>query len=274
MRAGATFKSRPHLHKLLDWMMEWDGSSSSSSTVTTQTATKDMAVASLIEKYSAQNAIIQSLALIGPKLVDIFFGRADALEMLLHDNLLERIYADNLATAPCAQMAAYLQLLAHKYPEMKVLEVGAGTGGATLPLLESLDQGDGRLLLESYTFTDISSGFFERARQKFSRWRRQMAFATLDVGRDAADQGFVTGSYDLVVASNVLHATPSIDVTLANMRRLLKPGGRLVIIEVTRLTASINVVFGNLEGWWMSKDTRSSAHSPLLSVSQVGFSSF
>lgn len=74
-----------------------------------------------------------------------------------------------------------------------------------MPLLERIDRG-GRLPLGAYTYTDISSGFFERARDKFGRWAGQMDFKTLDISRDPAEQGFAAGEYDLILASIVLHA--------------------------------------------------------------------
>lgn len=281
---SAALLLRPHLHKLLDWMVVVEKSQTVSG-AQSQCGSEEEEQG-YIQKAAADNAIGQALALIGPRLANILTDPAqDALKMLLTDGLLERIYADHMSASPYAQAAAYLALLAHKRPNMRVLEIGAGTGGATMPLMECLDMNtrpgseSGRLLLESYTFTDISAGFFERAREKLSRWmdHDQIIFKTLDVGHDPAKQGFELGNYDLIIASNVLHATPSIDATLANVRRLLKPGtGRLLTIEATRLTAAINVIFGNLEGWWMYTgvagdkvdEERKDAHSPLLSVSQ------
>lgn len=281
---SAALLLRSHLHKLLDWMVAVEECQTVSDGQLQCGSEEEEQ--GYIQKAAADNAIGQALALIGPRLANILTDPAeDALKMLLEDGLLERIYADHMSASPYAQAAAYLALLAHKRPNMRVLEIGAGTGGATMPLMECLDMNarsrseSGRLLLESYTFTDISAGFFERAREKLSRWtdHEQVVFKTLDVGHDPAKQGFELGSYDLIIASNVLHATPSIDTTLANVRRLLKPGtGRLLTIEATRLTAAINIIFGNLEGWWMYTgvggdkvdEERKGAHSPLLSVSQ------
>lgn len=283
---SAALLQRPHLHKLLDWMVALEESQDVGDALGSEEEEQGY-----IQKAAADNAIGQALALIGPRLANILTDPAeDALKMLVADGLLERIYADHMSASPYAQTAAYLALLAHKRPNMRILEIGAGTGGATVPVMECLDMSaksgsgsavgeTGRLLLESYTFTDISAGFFERAREKLSRWtdHDQVIFKTLDVSHSPTMQGFELGTYDLIIASNVLHATPSIDATLANVRSLLKPGtGRLLTIEATRLTAAINVIFGNFEGWWMYTgvsgdkvdDERKGAHSPLLSVSQ------
>jgi ubiquinone/menaquinone biosynthesis C-methylase UbiE len=66
------------------------------------------------------------------------------------------------------------------------------------------------------------------------------------------DQGYEANAYDLVVASNVFHATKSIRETLTNARKPLKPGGRLLFVEINNSTAgasrSLGAIFGTLPG--------------------------
>lgn len=61
-------------------------------------------------------------------------------------------------------MAFYVGQLAYKNPNMKILEIGGGTGGVSLPVLEALGGNHGTApRFESYTFTDIRVGYFEKA---------------------------------------------------------------------------------------------------------------
>jgi len=250
----------PHLSKLLSWMVEWNQSEAEQflAGVTPEDE------AQLIEQASNDNIVGFTLGRFGPWLFDLFTGKADSLELLIQDNLLGRLYSKStLFNCHYAQGAEYMQTLVHKNPKMKILEIGAGTGSATMPLMESIER-NGRLLLDEYTYTDISSGFFVRARNTFSKWTGQIDFKTLDISRDPLAQGYTAHTFDLIVASIVLHATPLMDVTMTNVRKLLKPGGRLILIELTQLAAAQNVIFGTLEGWWMSEDGRKDG--PLLSV--------
>ena len=64
-------------------------------------------------------------------------------------------------------------------------------------------------------------------------------------------QGFEGNSYDLVVACNVLHATPSLQETLTNVRNLMRPEGRLLLQEIYPTTKWINFVMGVIPGWWL-----------------------
>jgi len=250
----------PHLSKLLKWMLEWNKTEGDQ--ILARTTLEEEA--QLIEQASNDNIVGFTLARFGPRLLDIFTGKTQSLELLIQDNLLGRLYSEyTIFSTLYAQIAEYMQALVHKNPKMKVLEIGAGTGSATMPLMKSIER-NGRLLLDEYTYTDISSGFFERARDTFNQWSGQVNFKTLDISRDPLTQGYTPYTYDLIVASIVLHATPMMDVTMANVRKLLKPGGRLVLVELTDLAAAQNVIFGTLEGWWMSEDGRKDG--PLLSV--------
>ncbi|KAK3680487.1 hypothetical protein B0T22DRAFT_435273, partial [Podospora appendiculata] len=213
---GITSALNPHLTKLLNWMIKWD-ESDGARFLEGLTAEDE---ANIIEQASASNIVGLTLTRLGPQYIDLFTGKADALELLVQDDLLGRLYSEyTLFNCHYAQMGEYMQTLVHKNPFMKILEIGAGTGGATMPLMSKIER-DGRLLLDQYTYTDISSGFFERARSKFGRWANQIEFKTLDVSRDPLTQGYTAGTYDLIVASIVLHATPLMDVTVANARKL------------------------------------------------------
>ena len=137
----------------------------------------------------------------------------------------------------------------HKEPYAEIRCSGAGTGGATKNILPAIGHG-----LDQYTFTDISSSFFENAAETFSPWRDRMVFKVCDAEKDPLSQGFVEGSYDVIVASLVVHATAELDRTMGNLRKLLKPGGFLVIGEGSsdgQLQSGDGFIFGALPGWWL-----------------------
>ena len=200
----------------------------------------------------------------GPQLLDILTGKTEPLPIMLEDGLLYRVYADDSSVRCYSHLIGYLQELVFKKPYLKVLEVGAGTGGTTLPLLTA-HADNGGLFFKSYDYTDISSGFFDQVQSKFEGWKNLIQFKTLDIERDPGQQGFTEASYDLVIASNVIHATKELGVTLANIRRLLKPGGQLILLEVVSLTPPYMMTFGLLPGWWAGVDD-GREQGPLLTV--------
>ncbi|KAI8628964.1 hybrid PKS-NRPS PsoA [Xylariaceae sp. FL1651] len=192
---------------------------------------------------------LQLIHQLGPNLLNIVRGLSSPLQLLRENNLLNRMYAEGLG-APQANL--YLGQLAgqlsHRYPKLRILEVGAGTGGATGAVLRHLYS------FESYTFTDISPGFFENAQEIFCEHESRMVYKTLDIERCPIEQDFEEQSFDLLIASNVLHATSHLSTAIQNCRKLVRPGGRIMLLEVTSETLRVQYIFGTLPGWWLGRD--------------------
>ncbi|KAJ6109226.1 hypothetical protein N7486_001460 [Penicillium sp. IBT 16267x] len=209
-----------------------------------------------IEEVRNSNGAGRLNCYIGERLPDILRGKLDALTLMLEDDLLEENYKalDNLRES-YAHASVCIDKMAHQNPNMNILEIGAGTGGATLPILESLGGREPGSIprFSNYTYTDISPGFFEKAKSKFEAWGHLMTYQTLDVSTDPMAQGCKPGTYDLVVACNVLHATSNIDETMANIRSVMKPGGKILLIEETK-SAAVHFPFALLTGWWLAND--------------------
>ncbi len=109
--------------------------------------------------------------------------------------------------------------------------------------------------MSSYTYTDISVGFFPKAAELFKEYSDKMTFKLLDVEKAPESQGYEPHSYDIVIASNVLHATKSLHTTLVNTRKLLKPGGYLLLLEITNNNPiRTGFIWGTLAGWWLGVD--------------------
>lgn len=191
----------------------------------------------------------------------IFTGEADTLDILLQDNILARIY-----DVMSFDYSKFVRVLSHTRPRLRILEVGAGTGGTTETILRSLVDVAGLPGYSTYTFTDVSAGFFPAAKERFA-YAPNMEFKVVDITKDPATQGLEGESYDLILAANVLHATPSLQETLSNLRPLLRPDGMLVMTELCSLSRPSNYIFGNFSGWWLGEaDGR--PDQPYVSVSR------
>lgn len=207
---------------------------------------------------------------VGRHLVDILYGRVDPLDLMFRNGLADKYYAKMLANTYHAHPAMeYLDIISFKNPALQIIEIGAGTGGQTLRLLEKMSS-DGINRWIKYDYTDISPAFFEQARKKFQQYGDSIRFRTCDISSDPIAQSFEAASYDVVIASHVLHATNDIDTSLRNARKLLRPGGKLLLFETTVPDAvQIGFAFGLLRGWWSPlahEAQKRSLHSPCLSV--------
>ncbi|KAH6699034.1 iterative type I polyketide synthase [Leptodontidium sp. MPI-SDFR-AT-0119] len=216
--------------------------------------------AELFKQVDAHNADGTLAIRMGSNIAKVLRKEVDPLHLMFgQDDLLDHVYAQvvKLGDLPAYQKG-YLEIIRHNSTNLKILEVGAGTGSSTAAMLEGLaplngaQEGDAELCVAKYTFTDISASFFEKAKEKFKDYRSIMEFKIFNAEKDAAAQGFDLASYDFVVAGNVVHATADLRRTLGTIQKLLKPGGKLILHEGIRqdfLWSGLS--FGQLPGWWM-----------------------
>ncbi|KAF5022679.1 hypothetical protein F66182_5227 [Fusarium sp. NRRL 66182] len=253
---------QPHFARFRDWLNQQIGFAAAGSYKLVQDSqhfvaySKTFRLAKIEELTSTllempQRAFTVGLRRLFDDMERIFTGEAATIETLLQDNILARIY-----DVMTFDYSNFLRILTHTRPTLRILEVGAGTGGTTETILSSIVDIKGAPAYSVYTFTDISAGFFPAAKERFAH-ASNIEFKVLDASQDPLQQGFEEGTYDLIIAANVIHATPSLQQTLGNIRSLLRSDGMLVMTELCSLSRSSNYIFGNFSGWWLGeKDNR------------------
>jgi ubiquinone/menaquinone biosynthesis C-methylase UbiE len=103
---------------------------------------------------------------------------------------------------------------------IRVLDVGCGTGvfaeriRAALPATQVWG-------------IDLVSGMLTKGAE---RWRRHDG-QIVPVQADSERLPFATGTFDVVTCANSFHHYPHQDRAIAEMHRVLKPGGRLMVID-------------------------------------------
>ena len=156
-------------------------------------------------------------SLVGRALPSLLRGETDALDLFFNSNAAEKFYGYLSRTyVRDRRLFEFIGLAAHERPALRIVEVGAGTGAMTRPVMASLrgfEEKMGRACFDEFMYTDISPAFFEAARAEFAEFEGRMFFKTLDLERDVGSQGFELGSYDLVIATNVFHATSNLEQT-------------------------------------------------------------
>ncbi|MDX2160924.1 MAG: class I SAM-dependent methyltransferase [bacterium] len=95
----------------------------------------------------------------------------------------------------------------------RVLEIGIGTGRIAIPLAPHVGM---------YIGIDISTAMMDRLRAKRTNER------IFVVQGDAARLPFADASFDAVTAVHIFHLIPAWRGVLAEVRRVLKPGGALL----------------------------------------------
>ena len=126
----------------------------------------------------------------------------------------------------------------------RVLEVGVGTG-ISLP---NYDAG------VSVTGIDLSTDMLEKARKRIEKARLKNIDDVLEM--DAADLDFEDGAFDVVVAMYVLTVVPDPRAVMAELNRVCRPGGDVIILNhfssedgVMRLLEKSMARFSEALGW-------------------------
>lgn len=103
-----------------------------------------------------------------------------------------------------------------------VADIGAGSGYFTLPLATAVGP-------EGSVFAvDVSPEMLVHLRGKLAEAHTDNVQC---VENEAASTGLESGSCDCVFLANVLHEFDDPSAVLAEMRRILKPGGRMAILD-------------------------------------------
>lgn len=198
---------------------------------------------------------------------DTLIGKCNPLEVLFPQgelSSLEGLYKDSMmAMIPNQLFRNAINMILAQLPQdrtLRILELGAGTGGTTAHIVKDLpaDRID-------YVYTDISNLFLDKAKEKFHNYPF-LRYELLDIEHDPEQLGFSPHQFDVIFASNVLHATVDLRRSVGNALSLLSPGGLMFLIEGVRPTGWIDLIFGQLDGWWRFGDTELRPSYPLLSI--------
>ncbi|KAJ0416962.1 hypothetical protein BJY00DRAFT_316374 [Aspergillus carlsbadensis] len=201
----------------------------------------------------------------GARLAEVLRGEQDGLQLIFGTQEGQRLVSWMYGEEPhnvagYKLMGEFIKRLVQKLAPttkdtgpLKILEMGAGTGGGTkwfLPLLAALP------IAVEYTFSDISPAFLAQARRKFRDYSF-IRYCVHDIEKPPADE--LQGSQHIIIASNAVHATSNLQVSTRHMRQALRPDGVLMMLEMTTPVFAIDLVFGLFRGWWVFNDGRTHA---------------
>ena len=216
----------------------------------------------LLRLYPDWSCAMKLTHFAGARLADILTGKTDGIKLIFGSEegreLVGGLYCDHVFNKMnYSQMADFIESLISKLPmrdgPLKILEMGAGTGGTTLymaPLLARIG------VPVEYTFTDLSPSMVAAARKKFKQYSF-MKFLAHDIEKPVPAD--LVGTQHIVIASNAVHATHDLVKSGINIRNALRPDGFLMMLEMTEIVPFVDIIFGLLEGWWLFDDGRKHA---------------
>jgi acyl transferase domain-containing protein len=222
----------------------------------------------LAQKFPSGEAQLQLVRRGGENLAAALRGEADPLQILFPGGsfeLADKLYQESPAAKVFNTLAQQAAAEAVKQlPEgrtIRVLEIGAGTGGTSafvLPMFPAERT--------EYVFTDLSKLFMSKAEERLADYPF-LRFQVLNIEQDPIAQGFEPHQFDLIIASNVLHATADLRRTFMHVKQLLAPEGMLMMLEGMHPQRWIDLTFGLTEGWWLFSDFDLRPSYPLMAQS-------
>lgn len=221
-------------------------------------------------KHASETKLLNST---GSRLAECLSGAVDPVGLLFQSSATRALLEDVYTNAPIFKtgtllLGQYLALILERFAassggsqdterrELRILELGAGTGGTTKHIIETLLNVSHEDIKLSYTFTDLSSSLVAAAKRKFAKWPF-VQYAVMDIETEPTAQ--FLGSYDIILSTNCIHATRNLVQSTTNIRKMLRPDGILCLVELTRNLYWFDLVFGLLEGWWLFNDGREHA---------------
>ena len=234
----------------------------------------------LAVEYPIYHAELMLLGRCGRRLAGVLTGGVEPLPIIFSDTSIgtaEHLYESGPSSRVYnTTLQVGISKIVESLPEektLRILEIGAGTGGTTSHLLSKLPMNR-----TEYVFTDVSDIFLTKAEQKYRNYPF-VRYQILNIEGDPIEQGFEENSFDLIIASNVIHATRDVRKTLKNVQRLLASKGMFALLEITNpLSRTLFLIFGLLKGFWLFQDLDLRSSHPLLSeqkwmdvLKEVGF---
>lgn len=181
-------------------------------------------------------------------LAPIVRGMAQSIKILATDNMLDRLYSDGVGFQEANRdLSSLVSQLTHRYPHMKILELGASGGAVTRSVLGSISD-----RYTSYTGTDVASETLPN--EIVDEFSGRISFSILDIQKDPELQGHTAGAFDLIIASRNLSSLQSPAEALDNCRKLLRPGGHLLLLEMTRNYLPMSLVKSLVNGSELSNE--------------------
>ncbi|HYM01699.1 MAG TPA: SDR family NAD(P)-dependent oxidoreductase [Stellaceae bacterium] len=199
----------------------------------------------LVAEQPASLASLEAVARCGDHLLELLRGEADVVQLMFPERdfsageqLLDADPALSIGNETVACVMRHLRDATPRDRALRILEIGGATGGLTSAVLSALPAERA-----AYFFTDAFESAVARAQGRFSGFPF-VHYAVFDVEHDAAEQGLEAGSFDVIVAAHALGGAPMPGDSLERLRRLLKPGGLLLLVE-TKPSGFLDFIFGS-----------------------------
>lgn len=215
----------------------------------------------MIDLYPQHASVNKLVRTVGSEMAPCLRGEKEGIQVVFGNRetkkTLEEMYEfAPLMRTPTLVLGDYLANAFRKSTgggKFRILEIGAGTGGTTRYIVNHLKSHG---IDFEYVVTDLSNSLVNSLAKRFKD-TEGLSFDVMDI--EKAPKPEYLGSFHSIIATNCIHATRDLEVSLRNIRQMLRDDGALTLIEITKNMFWLDIVVGLIEGWWLFEDGRQHA---------------
>ncbi|CAI6093653.1 unnamed protein product [Clonostachys chloroleuca] len=213
-----------------------------------------------IMEQSEQYGDLRSLYSLGKALPAILRGEVDAELLRTPEGLEGSCPAAGVLSQLSKDVFSTVRRIIHKHPHMNILDYNSDSD-MTQTILEALDD-----KYIAYCLGSSDSVLLNETATRFAAHHRNVSSKFIDVASVTADE-YSNDKYDMVIATNLLHATDTSVRPFETCRAMLKPGGYLVFIRlIGRMPMSLLCAYGSSPQWWQGYDQDAQTWSDMSTI--------
>ncbi|KIW12217.1 hypothetical protein PV08_09493 [Exophiala spinifera] len=237
-----------HLRRLYEWMKHQQELISAGTHPLQHSFGDDLRVQiakDVNSEFHSVDSDDQKLYLTSTVLTQILLGQLKAEQLMVEESLVDRYLWNTPGVRACAnKLAEYVDMVLFSQPASSILELGGASGGVAAKILDKRQS-----IFTNYTYACPTEAIKTLAEETLKPWSSALKFVVDDLNtteKKAAE----AQKYDIVIAPTAFFGADSIEFVLADLKRMLNPGGRLFLIETTSPGVQLSCALGCLKSWW------------------------
>ncbi|CAF3339351.1 unnamed protein product, partial [Rotaria sp. Silwood2] len=224
-----------------------------------------------VNRFPRLKSFVTLMNVVGSKLGRTLFGRQSHEELFIQNKETELALEDvqntiSFSKTQCV-FQAFINHMQNNHPNsIRILLFGVGMSSISVPIVRKLaDFAEQTDTYVKVLYVDLTEILLLEAEQAFqsclpnNNTRNQRIFVSYrvyDIEAESDNSTLLDEAHDIIFVASVLQTTNDINHSLESLRRLLVPGGLLLVVELTLTHSYFDLLFGLFPYWWRNDQSR------------------
>ncbi|UJR11979.1 hypothetical protein I4U23_016157 [Adineta vaga] len=220
----------------------------------------------ILEQFPLLKSLLALLNAIGLQLDQIILGAQSLNEFFVEstDNdfaLIDVLHMMSSSKTRCLFQALIEYMTGTDIKRLRILNVGCGSSLTALSILQQL------IAFAEETNTHLNLQYVESSATLLAKTKKALesilttqsetktrritvTYRVYDMEAGLDESSVADEAYDIVFAANAVHTTTDVIHSISALRRLVVPGGLLLLVELTQTHPYFDLLFGIFPYWW------------------------